>query len=104
MVAVGVGSQVKHVALQLIDQRQQFFPHSLCPLGEDFDQGLDGSGAVDVQGDFHSSGEHSIDDLGHIFVGRDLDDLLAEVVSELVAHHLGQDLNHALDQGRNEAF
>ena len=71
--------------------------------GESIDQGLDCSGAVEVQGDLDDVSDDSVDDQVDGLGVSDLDDFLAQVVAELVVHYSRDDWQHALNQALQES-
>lgn len=53
---------------------------------------------MDIEGDVYDLAHYAVHDQCKHWGVRDLDDLLAQVVSKLVAHHIPEDRQNVVDQ------
>ncbi len=88
MVTIGVSRQVKDILRHLRSNSQDLVVQGLGSLAQHFDQSLDSSCAMQIHGDFDKIVEAGVHKLLNSMDRSRLNELLAEIVSKLVGHHL----------------
>ena len=66
-------------------------------LAKDFDEGLDGTSAMEIHGDLNDVGQARVHKLLDAGDWGHLDELLAKVVAKLVSHDVGHNFEHHMD-------
>ena len=98
MIAIRVSGQVKDILRHLCADREDLLLKHSGLLAEHFDQCLHDSGAVKIHRNFNQLVQTVSNENFDTVSRGHFNELLAKIVSELVRHDIGEDVEHRMDQ------